>query len=323
MITYLTSSIFTSPAQVLVNTVNTMGVMGKGLAKEFRQIFPEMFAVYQDECRRGAIEIGTLQLYRTPHKWILNFPTKRHFRYPSRLEYVEAGLQLFSSRFVEDGLTSVAFPQLGCGTGGLDWERQVRPLMEDYLGGLPIDAYVHVVDGVAGMQAGWDAARLTAWLRGEPRLLSFAEFWRAVVDVAVSFHDEKELGIDEQHWFPVRGDRGEVVALTRRTDDSGHISMSEEQVRDLWQQLESFGLLTIADLPVQHASAGRWFLDLLARLPYITWTRWTMDYAKLQAQESLGVQYLPEVDAAEPLSQPSLFGEREAWRWRESPMPTR
>ena len=93
MITYVSGDLFESPARVLVNTVNTVGVMGKGIAKEFKILFPEMFQRYRELCETRQFNIGNLYLYKTPHKWILNFPTKKHWRSPSRPEYIEEGLR--------------------------------------------------------------------------------------------------------------------------------------------------------------------------------------------------------------------------------------
>lgn len=144
MLTYVYDSIFASPAHVLVNTVNTVGVMGRGIAREFKRIYPDMFAQYQVLCERGLVDVGKLWLYKTPGKWILCFPTKRHWRSPSRVEYIEMGLQKFVRTCMDRGVSSVSFPQLGCGNGGLDWESEVRPLMEKYLGRLPISVFVHL-----------------------------------------------------------------------------------------------------------------------------------------------------------------------------------
>ena len=143
MITYLKGDIFSSPAQVLVNTVNTVGVMGKGVALEFKKRYPAMFKSYERVCDEKQLEIGKLLLWKGPEKWVLMFPTKKHWRSPSKLEYIEAGLQKFADTYVEKGIASIAFPRLGCGNGGLDWE-EVRPLMERYLERLSIPVYVYV-----------------------------------------------------------------------------------------------------------------------------------------------------------------------------------
>jgi O-acetyl-ADP-ribose deacetylase (regulator of RNase III) len=144
MLKYTDLSLFDSPAQTLVNTVNTVGVMGKGIALEFRQRYPDMFLKYKDHCSAGLLDIGKLYLYRTEHHWVLNFPTKRHWRNPSKPEWIELGLEKFAATYLAQGITSVSFPQLGCGNGGLNWESDVQPLMVKYLEKLPIPVYVHI-----------------------------------------------------------------------------------------------------------------------------------------------------------------------------------
>ncbi len=143
MITYLRGDIFSSQAQVLVNPVNTVGVMGKGLALQFKSRYPEMFAYYQRMCRGQLLDVGKLCLWKSPEKWILLFPTKKHWRDPSKLEYIESGLRKLAENYERLRIESVAFPKLGCGNGGLEWD-DVKPLMEKYLGSLPIciDVYV-------------------------------------------------------------------------------------------------------------------------------------------------------------------------------------
>ena len=93
MITYVQGGFFTSPAAVLVNTVNTVGVMGKGIAKDFKAIYPEMFEIYQKACERGEFTIGSLLFFPSEHKSVLNFPTKRHWKQKSQLPDIEAGLR--------------------------------------------------------------------------------------------------------------------------------------------------------------------------------------------------------------------------------------
>src|SRR5206468_4250004 len=105
MISYVTGDLFSAPAKVLVNTVNVVGVMGKGIALRFKQIYPEMFREYQALCESGELQIGTLWIYRTPHKWILNFPTKKHWRDPSKPDYIEAGLKKFVASYSAQGIT--------------------------------------------------------------------------------------------------------------------------------------------------------------------------------------------------------------------------
>src|SRR5437870_3711645 len=146
MITYVTGDLFQSPAKVLVNTVNTVGVMGKGIADEFRRIYPDMFERYRALCEQKQLKIGQLWLYKTPHKWILNFPTKQEWTQKSRPEFIEAGLKKFVATYSDKDITSISFPQLGCGNGKLNWESQVKPLMEHYLRKLPITIYIHLYE---------------------------------------------------------------------------------------------------------------------------------------------------------------------------------
>lgn len=143
MIRYLKGNIFDSEAQVLVNPVNTVGVMGKGLALDFKQRYPRMFDLYRDACRARLLHVGEPMLYRSSEQWVLLFPTKAHWKEPSRLEWIETGLQKFVERYKSKGITSIAFPKLGCGNGGLDW-MEVKEVMERYLGELPINVYIYI-----------------------------------------------------------------------------------------------------------------------------------------------------------------------------------
>lgn len=143
MIHYVSGNIFNSPAQTLVNPVNTVGVMGKGLALEFRRRYPNMFDEYKNQCRDGWLHVGDLMLWRAKDYFVLNFPTKKHWKDPSSLIYVEAGLLSFVNKYESYGVSSIAFPKLGCGNGGLDW-KAVKPVMELYLQELPIDVYIYV-----------------------------------------------------------------------------------------------------------------------------------------------------------------------------------
>jgi O-acetyl-ADP-ribose deacetylase (regulator of RNase III) len=142
MITYHRTSILTSRAQTVVNTVNTVGVMGKGLASEFKSLYPEMFSKYKEYCDLGILTIGKLWLWKGQDQWVLNFPTKKHWKNPSKIEYIEFGLKKFVEQYELQGITEIAFPRLGCGNGGLNWE-DIKPLMENYLSNLHIPVYIH------------------------------------------------------------------------------------------------------------------------------------------------------------------------------------
>ena len=144
MLTYLKGDLLSSPAQVQVNTVNTVGVMGKGIALQFKKKYPEMFTAYQRVCEKRQIDTGKLYLWKSPEKWVLMFPTKKHWRNPSRMEYIESGLQKFVDNYERLGIESIAFPKLGCGNGGLEWSA-VKIIMEKYLRPLPISIYIYIL----------------------------------------------------------------------------------------------------------------------------------------------------------------------------------
>lgn len=138
-------SIFTSDAQVLVNTVNCMGVMGAGIALEMRFRYPEMFHRYVAKCKAGRIRIGNLDLDTGTTPWILNFPTKKHWRHPSRPNYLRAGLTAFLDEWEDWGIASVAFPLLGASNGGLAPEIS-RRIMTEFFRDLPIAIEVWTFD---------------------------------------------------------------------------------------------------------------------------------------------------------------------------------
>lgn len=143
MVKVLIGDIFQSGAQTLVNTVNTVGVMGKGIALGFRQRFPDMYEDYVRRCARREVKLGQPYFYRrvTPPN-IINFPTKDHWRSFSRLDDIVKGLRYLAAHVNEWGVTSLAVPPLGCGEGQLEW-RVVGPTLYRYLSGLglPVELY--------------------------------------------------------------------------------------------------------------------------------------------------------------------------------------
>jgi len=261
MITYVKGNLFSSPAQVLVNTVNTVGVMGKGIAKEFKAIYPDMFHEYQALCESGELRPGRLMLHRTPHKWILNFPTKRHWRQKSKVEDIEAGLRTFEDQWTMLGAFSYAFPQLGCGNGELNWEADVRPVMERYLGSLPIDVYIHTYDQSL-LPEHRDVRRMRNWLRNEPRSLAYEEFWEDVVAASSALGTaalvDVEMGIGDES--------GGVEPALKLAED---VIVSKTQLFDVWQQWRTTGLLAADDLPDSIESCADRFMEVLGSLRYV------------------------------------------------------
>ena len=137
MIEIKKGNIFTTQCQTIVNTVNCVGIMGAGIAYEFKLRYPDMFSKYQSFCHDGQIDIGNLWVYQQDKanhslQKVLNFPTKRHWKDPSKIEYLEAGLQKFVSTYKQKNISSIAFPLLGASKGGIT-EKASLAVMQRYL----------------------------------------------------------------------------------------------------------------------------------------------------------------------------------------------
>jgi O-acetyl-ADP-ribose deacetylase (regulator of RNase III) len=142
MIEFTKGDMFETEADIRVNTVNCVGAMGAGVALAFKRRYPEMFKVYQEDCKSGKVRPGEMHIWRSlAGDWIINFPTKRDWRDPSRYEDIESGLIALRKYLSQQGAVSVALPALGCGNGGLDWAR-VSVMIEEQLGVL--DAHIKV-----------------------------------------------------------------------------------------------------------------------------------------------------------------------------------
>lgn len=146
MIDVRVGDLFKSEAQTLVNTVNCVGVMGKGVALEFKKRFPEMYHDYAARCAAKQVRLGEPYLYqRLLPPWILNFPTKDHWRSVSKLSDIVMGLEYLEQHYHEWGITSLAVPPLGCGQGQLEW-RVVGPTLYRYLSQfhIPVELYAPI-----------------------------------------------------------------------------------------------------------------------------------------------------------------------------------
>jgi O-acetyl-ADP-ribose deacetylase (regulator of RNase III) len=133
MLTFTQGNLLEADTEALVNTVNTVGVMGKGIALMFKEAFPENFRAYEAACKAEDVRVGRMLVTERKElmgpRWIINFPTKKHWRHPSKLEWIVDGLEDLKRVIVEKGIASVALPPLGSGNGGLDWA-EVRPKIE-------------------------------------------------------------------------------------------------------------------------------------------------------------------------------------------------
>lgn len=257
MLCYHRTSILTSQAQTVVNTVNTIGVMGKGLASAFKSRYPEMFKAYRKLCQDGLLDIGKLWLWKGPDQWVLNFPTKKHWRAPSKLEYVETGLQKFVEQYEQRGITEIAFPRLGCGNGGLDWV-EVRPLMELYLRKLPITVYIHDFEKEIGSPEHTD-----------PRLQK--EFYRSfdnfVSEIGAVIHCEKGQFHTFSNNTPFTAELDpEKNLIVRRAGRRS--TVPNEELYEMWTLLLRSPLMR-RNLPGAARDSAYYIFPILTRLPYI------------------------------------------------------
>ena len=184
MIEYKTGDILAEEAEALVNTVNCVGIMGRGIALQFKRAFPENFKAYVARCKRNAMQPGRVFVFETGQltspRYIINFPSKRHWRGKSRMEDIESGLASLAHEIRSRGIRSVAIPPLGSGLGGLNWP-EVRVRLEEALkefeavkvvifepGGGPADERVNRSSDVPGMTAGRAAlvGLMERYLRG-------------------------------------------------------------------------------------------------------------------------------------------------------------
>lgn len=135
VIEFKTGNIFDEPADGLVNPVNCVGVMGRGLAAQFKKLYPQNFNDYAQACKDKLVQPGKVFAVKvsdsTSPRYIINFPTKRHWKENSRIEDIELGLSALAETVEQCQLKSIAIPPLGCGLGGLNWQ-DVRPLIEQF-----------------------------------------------------------------------------------------------------------------------------------------------------------------------------------------------
>lgn len=153
-IVYKSGDMFSEPAEAIVNTVNCVGVMGKGVALEFKRRWPENFRAYKRLCDAGRLAPGNVFIFElgdllrgADRQFLINFPTKQHWKAKSKIEYVETGLDDLARKIRELGIRSLVMPPLGCGNGGLDWE-EVRPIIEEKLA--PLEDVKVIVFSPAG-----------------------------------------------------------------------------------------------------------------------------------------------------------------------------
>ena len=301
MITYIDGDLFRSPARVLVNTVNTHGVMGKGIALQFKQIYPEMFREYRDYCENGIFRVGNLHLYKTSHKWVLNFATKQHWRKPSKVEYIADGLKAFVKQYARMGVTSVAFPALGCGNGGLDYEQQVKPLMEEYLNKVRIPVLIYPARSRMEPPENEDIINTIEWLRSEPASLPFDEVWRdvsALLEQRTDFHTSAN---SNPYSVRVQDNSPSITILS-----SGHVyRIGSEELLEFWQKLRDHGLIHRGIAPDHYRVS--YLMPVFEQLPYVQRVLVSDSARRLKTKPAIGLQVVP-IPSKDDQTEGTLFG---------------
>jgi O-acetyl-ADP-ribose deacetylase (regulator of RNase III) len=257
MIRYIEGDMFSSPAQTIVNTVNIMGVMGKGIALSFKNRYPKMFTAYRNACEKKQFGIGKLMLYNAPDYLVLLFPTKEHWRNPSKIEYIEAGLKKFVDTYAKKGITSIAFPRLGCGNGELAWD-DVRPLMEKYLQPLPIDVYIYLKPAIQESPEHKTQGGFIDWLRNNAKDMSSIGIKDDIV------HQSAVLPLEFQSYGKTWGakwDRGLILE-----DASVKIAISEDEFFTIWNDIRNEGVLFVN----KEEQNELLIYDLLDKMGYIS-----------------------------------------------------
>lgn len=260
MLIYRRTSILESSAQTLVNTVNCVGVMGKGIALAFKEREPKMFTAYEKLCEQKKLAPGKLWLWQGVDSWVLNFPTKKHWRNPSKLEWIEAGLKKFVSAYAALGIREISFPRLGCGNGGLDWD-EVRPLMESYLSSLPIPIFIHDYTVDMGLPEHLEsiARNLRENSEEDAGFDQFVQTLRRAISLSCSEFSD----LSSKRPFSVRMDDvdGLVISYPGNT-----LSLDQEDLRGIW--ISSLrGLLTREKVEWSKGEGGDLLLSLLSVLP--------------------------------------------------------
>ena len=265
MIQYIQGNLFTSNAKVLVNTVNTVGVMGKGIAYDFKKIYPKMFEEYKALCENGKLNIGELFLYKTSNKWVLNFPTKKHWKSPSTVEYIEKGLQKLIEQATKLQLTDIAMPKLGCGNGGLDWEKQVKPIVEKYLKKSPINVSIYDFDKDI-IPEHLKPKEIEEWLKSDPMTLTFSVF---IEDLKSNIKDgliSKTVILNKTNYAVQYDETNELFELNSREKS---FRLSIEDLKNIFYTLKTLGKVCIKDLYTELQQNTYEIFDFIGVLSYI------------------------------------------------------
>lgn len=260
MITYIKGDLLNSPAKILVNTINTVGVMGKGVALEFKKRYPEMYYRYKELCEENRLDVGDLFLWRKEKKWVLLFPTKKHWRNPSKMEYIEMGLQKFVANWDKLGADSIAFPRLGCGNGGLDWN-DVQPLMEKYLKNIPLQIYIYVDNYKDPQPEHYQISEIERRLNGENDTEGYEKFKHQLQDI---LKNDESILFDSKMLIEAKAD-----AELRFSYEGKLYEIKDEKLCSFWNYVRDVGVLNEVEIPSEYEMFSGIILTMMKRLEYV------------------------------------------------------
>lgn len=260
MIKYVKGDLFKSPAKILVNTVNTVGVMGKGVALEFKKRYPEMFYRYKKLCEEKQLDIGKLFLWRKEKKWVLLFPTKKHWRNPSKIEYIESGLKKLVENWDKLGADSIAFPRLGCGNGGLDWN-DVRPLMEKYLKNVPLQIYIYVDNYADPEPEHLQVSEIEKWLSGVNDVEGYEKFKLQLKDI---LENDNSILLGDGVQAKIKED-GEL----QLNCNGEQREINDEELCSFWNYIRDVGIVSENEIPSEYEFFSNVLLTLMKKLEYV------------------------------------------------------
>lgn len=233
-------NLLAADVDALVNTVNTVGVMGKGIALQFKRAYPEMFREYARAARAGELQTGQMHVWETHAatgpRFVINFPTKRHWRSPSKLEFVTSGLDDLARLIVAKEIKSIAVPPLGCGQGGLAWST-VRPLIERSLGGLDSEVWLYPPEGPPRASEMLDRRPRPALNPARAGMLAMMQAYREVTWDAPSVIEVQKL----MYFLQVAGED------LRLTFDEGRYGPYSDRLRQVLADMEGHYLLGFGD----------------------------------------------------------------------------
>jgi len=221
-----------------------------------------MFKTYKRICDQKELVPGKLWLWRGSGSWILNFPTKIHWRNPSRIEWIEQGLRKFISAYAEQGITEISFPRLGCGNGNLEWD-DVRPVMEHYLSQVSIPVYIHDFTVDVGLPEHLEAVA-TALRKTMPSEWTFDSFVNSLGEaLALTGGEFPTLGSSNVFSACLDSERRLAIETANATN-----VLEEDDLRGVWFDLQS-GLVTRRDAGWAVRDGGEPLLSLLSVLPHV------------------------------------------------------